>query len=258
MISPYAEFLERPRDPRGRLAPYGEKSAVDMDDELNAAFTDQMCHIYALLDPRNRLLRYIGKSVRPYQRLQNHWGQAPSNCHRSHWLEELKREKAGRPLLVILESVPPNRSWQTAEKDWISRLQKLGCRLVNNTSGGDGVCSLPPETRQRMRQVWLGRKHRPETLAKLSAASRGRKQSAASKAKRIATLKAVEHRPEWNERVAQAVRKLTEEDLRVIISELRAGVKGIELARRYGVHRTTLSKVKMGTYLDRYRKKSVI
>lgn len=38
--------------------------------------------------------------------------------------------------------------------------------LTNATSGGDGVPDLPPETRQRMAQVWIGRKHRPESLKK--------------------------------------------------------------------------------------------
>lgn len=53
----------------------------------------------------------------------------------------------------------------------------------------------------------------------------------------------------WGDKIAQSVRKLTIDDIHNIQNSLEDGVKVIELARRYGVHRTTISKVKAGTYL---------
>jgi hypothetical protein len=234
------------------------RSAASLDAELNAKFEIERehglktSHIYILIDPRTDEIRYVGKSIRPHQRLQNHLNEPPTNCHRSHWFEQLKREGL-RPILDVIASVSGEWPWQEVERYWIARLRAAGANLVNNTDGGDGVEGLPPETREKMREVWLGRKHRPETLLKMGAASRGRKHSAESNAMRIATLRKVVHHEEWNSRVAEAVRKLTLQDVSDIITAFSKGGRTGELANRYGVHRTTISKIKMGTYFDRYR-----
>jgi len=57
----------------------------------------------------------------------------------------------------------------------------------------------------------------------------------------------------WGDKLSAALRKLTDEDVRVIADRLAAGGLGKDLAAEYGVHRTTISKIKKGTYHDKYR-----
>ncbi len=172
-------------------------------------------YIYALVDPETGARRYVGKSIRPAERLNNHMNER-SNCHRSHWLQSLKR-RGLRPRLELLEAVAEGASWQDAERRWIAHGRASGWPLTNNTDGGDGVPGLPSETRARMRSVWLGRKHAPETIAKYRATRRGRRKFDA------ATRAEVERR-------------------------LAAGTKVKDLAAEFDVHRTTISKIKKGQY----------
>lgn len=209
-----------------------------------------MKYIYGLVDPESGQVRYIGKSIRPAQRLQNHMNEV-SNCHRSHWLQALKK-KGLRPGLVIFEAVQGDWPWQESERFWIKRGRALGWPLTNNTNGGDGVSGLPAETRERMRKVWLGRKHKPETLAKLSAASKGRAKTPQQK-EHMRNLMAGREIT-WAHKVAAAVRKLSEEDVSAIKQRLAAGDLVKNIAAEYKVDRTTISKVKMGTYHLPYRK----
>lgn len=214
-------------------------------------FDTSPIYIYGLIDPETEECRYIGKSERPVERLQNHMNDR-SNCHRSHWLQSLKR-RGMKPRMVILEVVEPNHpiEWQLVEKFWIAKGREWGWPLTNNTSGGDGVDGLPAETRARMAAVWKGRKHTPEAIEKMRAANIGRKHSDEHKAhmSRLMRGRVVT----WSDKLAEAIRKLTDEQVQTIKRRLDSGELGIALSREYGVHRTTISKIKLGTYYDRYR-----
>ena len=201
--------------------------------------------IYALIDPETDVIRYIGKSIKPWDRLRAHVNEPPSNCHRSHWLQSLKAKRL-EPLMVILESVRGEWPWQEAEKYWIARGWREGWSLTNNTSGGDGVPDLPPETRARMAATWKGRKHRPETLIKLGAWKRN-KASTETRAKMSASQTG--RKITWTATIAEANRKITREMVPTILARLQAGEGTQVLAREFGVHRTTMSKIKMGRYL---------
>ncbi|WRH62063.1 MAG: hypothetical protein RSE12_17075 [Fuscovulum sp.] len=207
----------------------------------------QWAYIYGLIDPRTDDVRYIGKSIRPYQRLQNHMNDV-SKCHRSHWLQELKR--AGlRPELWIMDRIEADANWQELERDYIEHGHFADWPLTNSTSGGDGVCNLPPETRERMRATWLGRKHRAESLVRIGDASRGRHHSEDHKARMSAIMAG--RKITWVCKVSAALAKLSQEDQSAILQSLSEGATVKYLAEKYGVHRTTISKVKMGQYAPR-------
>ena len=60
--------------------------------------------IYALIDPRNQDIRYVGKSAEHlvYKRYYQHYGCYGLNHHKNAWIKGLR--KAGlRPSLFILE-----------------------------------------------------------------------------------------------------------------------------------------------------------
>lgn len=202
-------------------------------------------YIYGLCDPRTNECRYIGKSERPAERLTNHMNEK-SNCHRSHWLQSLRRQGL-KPEMVIFERIEGEGwPWQCSERFWIAYGRAQGWPLTNNTEGGDGVSGLPIETRQRIAATWIGRKHRPESIEKLRAASTGRKDRPETlERKRAAALGRV---ITWGEKISAATRKLSADDVESIGRRLAAGELNKTLAAEYGVHRTTLSKIKTGKY----------
>lgn len=202
--------------------------------------------IYALTDPDTGEIRYIGKSINPWRRANYHM-QEKSHCHRVYWLQSLRRQ-GKKPGVVIIEEIRGAWPWQESERFWIRYALAHGVRLVNNTSGGDGVNDLPAETRAKMALTWKGRKHKPESLIKIALASTGRKHSEESK-QRMRVLMAG-RKITWIAKIAEAQRKLTKSDCEEILRRRGAGELNQDLAKEFGVHRTTLSKIKNGTYFN--------
>lgn len=211
---------------------------------LHGGSIDGCVYIYALLDPETLDARYVGKTVRPVERLTNHMNER-SNCHRSHWLQSL-RSRGLRPIMVLLERIHGEWPWQESERHWIAHGRASGWPLTNSTDGGDGVPGLSGESRRRMGAAWRGRRHRPDSIEKMRAASTGRPCSEVTRAKMSATQRGrVIH---WVGKVAEALRKFTPEEELAIRVRLANGERVGSLAKEFGVHRTTLSKVKKGVY----------
>ena len=204
--------------------------------------------IYGLVDPRTENIRYIGKTNQKLQaRLRAHINERAS-CHRCNWIAELRR--AGlEPNIVPIETCA-RWSWQETERFWIKAFRLAGAQLTNNTSGGDGVPDLPPETRDRMRKVWLGRKHSAATLEKLRTRPR-RKASDETKMKHSIAMKG--RLITWTDKLAESIRKLSPEQVRSVQERIANGEQVTVLAKELSLHRTTVSKIKAGTYFDRYR-----
>lgn len=204
-------------------------------------------YIYALRDPRDGAFRYIGKTARPVDlRLKEHLREPAGKHRRSRWIQKLKRLGL-KPEVVVLEQIEGAWPWQESERYWIAFAKAQGWDLVNSTAGGEGVENLTADARARIATTWKGRKHRPETIAKLKAARALRKTSDATRAKMSAAMRGREIT--WAAKIAVAVRKLSPEQRESILRRLEAGERVKDLAREFGVHRTTLSKVKAGSYI---------
>lgn len=82
--------------------------------------------IYGLIDPRDRGLRYIGKTHKRREwRLNEHIECAMENDSRPvySWINELL--KLGiKPEIFILEKIPADSDWREAEKNMISFWKK--------------------------------------------------------------------------------------------------------------------------------------
>ena len=91
--------------------------------------------IYGLVDPRDKKVRYVGKSKNPYARRDNHLSEARMKNRRGGkrlgWLRELNRVGV-RPRVIILETVIG--CWEEREKHWIASLPGL----FNSHPGGSG------------------------------------------------------------------------------------------------------------------------
>ena len=91
--------------------------------------------IYALVDPRDDTVRYIGYSSNPTKRLGQHLEGKTTNRRFVRWLDELHQYRWGCvPRLVILEHVPRNM-WDEAERRWIAYYRERG-NLLNVADGG--------------------------------------------------------------------------------------------------------------------------
>jgi len=122
--------------------------------------SDKRVYIYALVDPRNKSIRYVGwTSQLPEKRLCAHLSEARLGkiSHRYNWLRELLREDL-KPEITILEEISyPER--EEKERYWIAYFGRES--LVNGTDGGEGS---------------LGYKHSPEVLERLKIFHQNRKE----------------------------------------------------------------------------------
>lgn len=137
-----------------------------------------MTTIYALLDPRDNAIRYVGKTIKPNQRFNEHCSDKKLN-HKACWIRSLGK----KPVMVVLEEC--EAEWAQAEQWWISYFKYLGAKLVNATAGGEGTpgYSLPLSAREKIAEANRRRKVTPESKQKISASSVGRTHSLETKAK---------------------------------------------------------------------------
>jgi hypothetical protein len=148
-----------------------------------------ICFIYDLSDPRTGEVRYVGKSVRPRERLATHIreARAGSIVHCKRWIAGLLAEGLA-PVLGIIEETT-RESANEAERYWIGCLLTAGSTLTNRTPGGDGQHA--------------GYKPSAEVLAKLSAATKGRKATPEQRQR----LREAFTRPEVSERRSQLLKE---------------------------------------------------
>jgi hypothetical protein len=95
-------------------------------------------YIYALIDPRNDHVRYIGKANNPEDRYKDHYNSArDKNTHKRNWINNVRKDGL-RPELLILDEVSID-NWRYWECFYISLYKTYGFNLVNYTNGGDGL-----------------------------------------------------------------------------------------------------------------------
>lgn len=103
--------------------------------------------IYALIDPFNREVRYVGKSNDPARRFHDHCSLDGSNPHKDAWLRSVLHR--GRlPYMRVIEECYQD-AWQERERFWIAHYRAAG-RLTNILDGGDGGPDLPPDKKQML------------------------------------------------------------------------------------------------------------
>lgn len=90
--------------------------------------------VYALIDPRTGLIRYVGMSVNPAARFAGHMS-TPVISIRA-WIQELQALGL-TPRMAVLERVSEPR-WNYAEGEWIRTCRENGCDLLNRSPGGVG------------------------------------------------------------------------------------------------------------------------
>lgn len=104
-----------------------------------------MTSIYALVDPRNNEVRYVGKAKNPKLRYASH-KCVTGNSYRANWIRSMQ-QCGHNPEMVILEEAV---DWVESELFWIDYLRSLGARLTNLSKGGEsGPVGWSPTVEQR-------------------------------------------------------------------------------------------------------------
>lgn len=97
---------------------------------------DDEYFIYGLVDPRDDLVKYVGKSLDPSKRLGGHIADTLKRSGRDTpkvaWIRKLISLNM-RPTVVVLEKTARSCA-DNAERRWIASYQGL----VNSTNGGEG------------------------------------------------------------------------------------------------------------------------
>jgi group I intron endonuclease len=123
-------------------------------------------YIYKLIDPRCSSVRYVGKSVQPKRRLNDHISQSKNlKYYCSNWIKSLLAEGL-KPIMEIIEECTED-NWKERELFWIEEYEKT-CKLTNTAIGGMGG---------QKKGHTLGRKLTEEQRAKFSKARIGLKKA---------------------------------------------------------------------------------
>lgn len=151
--------------------------------------------IYGLIDPRDLLIHYVGRSSdgmqRPMTHARNHRRSSHHGVRTAVWIADL-RSSGHEYAIVVLERIekpraPSTRCWwlddrnptelPAAEQWWIAYGRACGWPLTNMTAGGDGVLGYRPSRAQReanserMRAWWEAH---PEARAVIAEQTRRR------------------------------------------------------------------------------------
>ena len=134
--------------------------------DCNTSPDEKPVFVYALVDPRDSAIRYVGQSQDPQMRLSSHVKNAHrgDNSHRSRWIRKLL-EVSLEPTLHILQACSSREQASNSERFWISYGYAVGWQLTNMTAGGDGLFNPSDETRAKMSVNNASR--RPEVREKI-------------------------------------------------------------------------------------------
>lgn len=162
--------------------------ASHRSDRLAVVSDDQNYLIYGLIDPRDRLVHYVGLSTVGLRRPRAHGRKSDKiNDLKLAWIAEMKAVSLTFEIAILAPST--KETIKADERWWISYGFLSGWPLTNLTHGGEGGAHHPitverlrsnakrqmesPEQREVRRRSMLARQT-PEWLAFLSATQRAR------------------------------------------------------------------------------------
>ncbi len=125
---------EHPFDKRKKLIKLSDISKLSLTGvpaDTTTHHTAAEWTIYALVDPRDNKIRYVGRTIEAKRRLQQHLQEVAVNKKKSQWLRELK-QLGIIPRMEILESMKCEAiDAERRETDWIRYLLDQGTPLTN-------------------------------------------------------------------------------------------------------------------------------
>lgn len=112
-----------------------------------------MVFIYALIDPRNNEVRYIGQTKNRTIRYKQHKQDQDENAAKHEWIAEIK-SLGLEPGYTILEEVDWDQRLKR-EKHWIQHHQSLGATLTNQIVTGRARRDIQADKAKEQRERFL-------------------------------------------------------------------------------------------------------
>lgn len=207
--------------------------------------------IYGLTDPESDLVRYVGRSAQPHERLKQHIREARDvrrDYRKCRWIRSL----VDAPGLRILDWATPEDA-VAAEGYWIRRLRRGGCDLVNTGLETQGGWTPAAWTASANARRGRPRPISAEGLARQRAARASQvigPRSQATKAKVSARLAGRKKSSETVERMrlarqgeGAASALLTEDQVLSIRREVERGAARKDVAVKYGVSYSAVTDI---------------
>lgn len=138
--------------------------------------------IYALVDPRNNEIRYIGQSRTGLKRPKSHAmpyaiKNDKNKSHKRSWIKNMEEAGVAYKILVLknFDTFEPLNEW---ERIYIEMYKNLGAPLTNHHRGGawtieDCKRSIPEEVRLKISNSLKGRVVSKETRLRRSRSTKG-------------------------------------------------------------------------------------
>ena len=89
--------------------------------------------IYGLIDPRDHQVYYIGQSIHPVVRWQQHLIKSKGSPSKNAWLKELANKGMAPDIRILAETTPLYA--HKVEQEWIEQGKELGWPLTNGIPG---------------------------------------------------------------------------------------------------------------------------
>lgn len=140
-------------------------------------------YIYAIKDPRDYQIRYIGKTVDIKRRFKNHMQPSylKGNTYKNNWIKKILNEGL-QPIFEVVEECSEDK-WEERERFWISYYREIGFNLTNMCDGGEGGHGAVrtenfklnlSKKRKGKNNPYYGKKHPKEIIEKISQNLKGR------------------------------------------------------------------------------------
>lgn len=95
--------------------------------------------IYALIDPRDNKIKYIGLTTTGFSRIATHYNaKKKENTRKVNWVNKLKSLNLCFTV-EYLQYCNSVEELKTAEKYWIKYYKSIGVDLLNHTEGGEDI-----------------------------------------------------------------------------------------------------------------------
>jgi len=196
----------------------------------------QKCKVYALSSSENGRIRYIGQTIQSLsRRLAQHIADAKRFAESKSYLHRWIRKTLRNGYNLQINLIDSDCVVDLSEAQWIACFRKTTPDLVNTEDGGKtGKLGhkLSDETKAKMRG--------PKSVTHRVNISKGLRGTHSEKR----SLSQVGNSKSKGESNRHAV--LTENQVIEIKRELKSGCVGSELARKYGVQKSAISKINVG------------
>ncbi len=194
--------------------------------------------VYALTDPRDDQVRYVGWTGNLKLRLYQHiYYSATEKTYKAHWISQLTGLGL-TPGYIVLES-GTGEGYKEAEIKWINHYKDSGCRLTNLTNGGDGTNGYvqTEEAKEHLRRLNTGKKQSKETIEKRVQKLTGQKRTPEMRERMSALQKGRTLSEESRQKLKNRPKGIrnTEEQKQKISASLKGRIKSEETRRRLSV-----------------------